>query len=132
MAGRPSLSVHHARLAVPAETIGLDECRERPFRVRPAGEERQAVGAVTDVGMRLGGDRPDARPCPRDDGSNGQEPGLDRHAQVAGHAVPRDDGVRHDRCLLSVNPAGRRAEAARSQPAVRGRDQLRPGDVGAV
>src|SRR5450759_1730199 len=31
-----------------------------------------------------------------------------------GSVVPRDDGVRHDQCLLSVNPAACPAEAARS------------------
>jgi hypothetical protein len=105
------VGVHDADLALLPEAIRLDKRRERARRSRPAGKERQAVGAESDVGIRLGCDRPDAGARPWDDGPDGQEPGLNRDAEVTCRPVARDDGVRHDPHLLSAILTDRRAGA---------------------
>ena len=66
------------------------------LRAEPVTEQREAVRAVTRVGERLGGDRPDVRLGPGDDGADTEELRLDGDAPLLRLEVARDDGVRRD------------------------------------
>ena len=122
MGGRSAMRIDDARLALLPERVGPDERRQGVRRARPALEEGQAVGPVGDVRERLGGDRADAGPRPRHARPHGEELGLDRHGEIAGRRVARDDRERHPPVLLCTAdawfPGARPRRAACATPAM--------------
>jgi hypothetical protein len=95
--------VDDASLALVAALVGGEQGVERLLRGLAVGEHAQAVRAVLHVGVGLGRDGSDGRPCGGNDGADGEELRGDGHAPGQPVGASRHDRESHVGNLLPIH-----------------------------
>ncbi len=99
-AGAAALRIHNAALALGAVAVLLRENLQRLLRGFSFGEEFQALAAVGDVRLCLGGDGADAGLRPRHDCPYAEVFALHGHAKFPGGRIKGHDGKGGDEMLM--------------------------------
>lgn len=92
----PAFCVDDAHLPEPAVRVFPGQLVQGGLCRMAVRQQLESVGAVTDVGVRLGGNGADARLCPGNHRADAEELALDRHAEIPGRRVEADHGKRGD------------------------------------
>ncbi len=93
--GGPTGGVEDGDLARGGALVGIEDVGERLFGRATGAEPGQPVGAVGDLGHRLGGDRADAGLEPRHHRAGAEEVRLHGDAELPRVGAPGDDRVGH-------------------------------------
>ena len=95
--GTPALGIDDAQLPQASVRIGLGQGVRGLLGRLALGQALEAVRAVVDVGVRLGGHGADAGLGPRHHAAHREKLALHRHTEVAGFWVEAHDGKRGHR-----------------------------------
>ncbi len=103
----PPLAVDDPELALVAAVVRLRQARDGLLRGEPVAQQREPVGPVARVRVRLRRDRADVRLGPRHDRADGEELRLRRHPPLPRLEVAGADRVRRDGPSRRSAPSGR-------------------------